>query len=129
MIPRLTWEEERWRKEAEKIVEREGGGKESDQPSVAAGLSREARIAGLAARLSREAQLFFIFYFILTGLHAAHMFIGMGLLTYLLVRSRRGEFSAEYYTPVEVIGLYWHFVDIIWIFLFPLLYLLGRHTL
>jgi cytochrome c oxidase subunit III len=76
--------------------------------------------------LGGEAQLFFVFYFILTGLHAVHMFVGMGLLAYLLVRSRRGDFSPEYYTPVEVIGLYWHFVDIVWIFLFPLLYLV-RH--
>ena len=92
--------------------------------------------AGLIPRLSwktREpvsldqgTQLFFVFYFILTGLHAAHMFIGMGLLSWLLVRSRRGDFSGEYYTPVEVVGLYWHFVDIVWIFLFPLLYLI-RH--
>jgi cytochrome c oxidase subunit 3 len=78
------------------------------------------------AATSRGAQLFFVFYFILTGLHATHMVIGMGLLTYLLVRARRGAFSAEYFTPVEVIGLYWHFVDIVWIFLFPLLYLI-RH--
>jgi cytochrome c oxidase subunit 3 len=67
-----------------------------------------------------------VFYFVLTGLHAVHMFVGMGLLTYLLVRARRGDFSPAYYTPVEVIGLYWHFVDIVWIFLFPLLYLI-RH--
>jgi cytochrome c oxidase subunit 3 len=76
--------------------------------------------------LDSGAQLFFIFYFILTGLHAVHMLIGMGLLAYLLVGARRGRFSSAYYTPVEVIGLYWHFVDIVWIFLFPLLYLI-RH--
>jgi cytochrome c oxidase subunit 3 len=126
LIPRLSWEENRWREAAEKIVEREGGGAAVEQASPAAALNREARVARLAASLSREAQLFFVFYFILTGLHAAHMFIGMGLLTYLLVRARRGDFWPEYYTPVEVIGLYWHFVDIVWIFLFPLLYLI-RH--
>jgi len=71
--------------------------------------------------------MFFIFYFILTGLHAVHMLIGMGLLVYLFVGARRGRFSSEFFTPVEVIGLYWHFVDIVWIFLFPLLYLIGRH--
>jgi cytochrome c oxidase subunit 3 len=76
--------------------------------------------------LGSEGQLFFLFYFILTGLHAVHMFVGMGLLTYLFLRARRGDFSPDYYTPVEVIGLYWHFVDIVWIFLFPLLYLI-RH--
>lgn len=73
-----------------------------------------------------QAQLFFVFYFILTGLHALHMIIGVGLLLYLLVRAQRRAFSGGYYVPVEVIGLYWHFVDIVWIFLFPLLYLV-RH--
>ena len=81
---------------------------------------------GIPASLDHGAQLFFIFYFILTGLHAVHMLIGMGLLVYLLVGARRGRFSSEHFTPVEVIGLYWHFVDIVWIFLFPLLYLI-RH--
>ena len=126
LIPRLSWDEQRWREAAKKIVEQQDSGTGADQASPAAALSRETRIAGLAASLNRETQLFFIFYFILTGLHAAHMFIGMGLLTYLLVRARRGDFWPEYYTPVEVIGLYWHFVDIVWIFLFPLLYLI-RH--
>ena len=73
-----------------------------------------------------QVQLFFVFYFILTGLHALHMIIGAGLLIYLLVRAQRRAFSTGYYVPVEVIGLYWHFVDIVWIFLFPLLYLV-RH--
>jgi cytochrome c oxidase subunit 3 len=65
----------------------------------------------------------------MTGLHAAHMIIGLGLLTWLLLKTRRNEFTVRYNTPVDMVGLYWHFVDIIWIFLFPLLYLLGRHTL
>ncbi len=78
------------------------------------------------AAFGHRVEMFFLFYFVLTGLHAVHMFVGMGLLTYLFVRSRRGDFLPEYYTPVEVIGLYWHFVDIVWIFLFPLLYLI-RH--
>jgi cytochrome c oxidase subunit 3 len=104
LIPGIDgWNHGRWHEVAE----------EMNQPS-------------LAPALDRGAQMFFVFYFILTGLHAVHMFIGMGLLTWLLVRSRRGDFSAEYYTPVEVVGLYWHFVDIVWIFLFPLLYLI-RH--
>ena len=75
-----------------------------------------------------EAQLFFSLYFILTGIHAVHMVIGLGLLTYLLLRARRGAFDALWSTPVELVGLYWHFVDIVWIFLFPLLYLIGRHA-
>ena len=72
-------------------------------------------------------QLFFSIYFMLTGVHAAHMIVGIGLMAIILVMAIRGKFSAQYYTPVEVSGLYWHFVDIVWIFLFPLLYLIGRH--
>jgi cytochrome c oxidase subunit 3 len=75
-----------------------------------------------------QAQLFFCLYFVLTGVHALHMVIGLGLLTYLLLRARRGAFSSAWSTPVELVGLYWHFVDIVWIFLFPLLYLIGRHA-
>jgi cytochrome c oxidase subunit III len=75
----------------------------------------------------RGVEIFFSFYFAMTGLHALHMIIGAVLLAVLTVRAWRGRFSAEYYTPVEMVGLYWHFVDVIWIFLFPLLYLIGRH--
>jgi cytochrome c oxidase subunit 3 len=82
-------------------------------------------LARLAPGGLGHAQLYFCFYFFMTGLHALHMIVGMGLLFVLMLRARRGEFSAEYYAPVEVTGLYWHFVDIIWIFLFPLLYLIG----
>ena len=74
-----------------------------------------------------HAQLFFSLYFGMTGLHALHMIVGVGLLLYLIVESLRGRFTPEYNTPVENIGLYWHFVDIVWIFLFPLLYLIDRH--
>jgi cytochrome c oxidase subunit III len=77
--------------------------------------------------LARPAQIFFSFYFAMTGMHAVHMIIGVGLLTALIFRARRDRFSPIYHTPVELTGLYWHFVDIVWIFLFPLLYLLGRH--
>jgi cytochrome c oxidase subunit 3 len=76
---------------------------------------------------ARAAEMFFSLYFAMTGLHALHMIVGLGILSTLLVLARRGRFTAEYHTPVEVSGLYWHFVDIIWIFLFPLLYLIGRH--
>jgi cytochrome c oxidase subunit 3 len=79
--------------------------------------------------LPPQSELFFSLYFCMTGLHALHMIIGIGLLTWLIVKARRGAFSAQYDTPVDLVGLYWHFVDIVWIFLFPLLYLLGRHTL
>ena len=74
-----------------------------------------------------HAQLFFSLYFAMTGLHALHMVIGAGLLIYLILEARKGRYTVEYNTPVDLIGLYWHFVDIIWIFLFPLLYLIDRH--
>ncbi len=72
-------------------------------------------------------RIFFWIYFAMTGLHALHMIIGLGLMLWLLIMAWRGTYSAQYYSPVEISGLYWHFVDIVWIFLFPLLYLLGRH--
>jgi cytochrome c oxidase subunit 3 len=72
---------------------------------------------------SRSVELFFSFYFAMTGLHALHMVIGAGILVVLIVAAARGAFSASYFTPVEMTGLYWHFVDIVWVFLFPLLYL------
>ena len=75
----------------------------------------------------QHAQLFFSLYFAMTGLHALHMVIGEVLLGILVIRSMQGMFNKYYYTPVEMSGLYWHFVDLVWIFLFPLLYLLGRH--
>jgi len=70
-------------------------------------------------------ELFFSFYFAMTGMHALHMVIGLGLLMWIAVGAARRRFSSSYYTPVEMVGLYWHFVDIIWVFLFPLLYLIG----
>ena len=76
----------------------------------------------------REAELFFALYFAATGLHALHMVIGLGIMTWLLIHAARGRFTNGHSTAVEVTGLYWHFVDIVWIFLFPLLYLIGRHT-
>jgi cytochrome c oxidase subunit III len=75
----------------------------------------------------KQVEMFYWIYFAMTGMHALHMIIGAGLLTFLIIFSIKGRFDPEYHSPVEVIGLYWHFVDIVWIFLFPLLYLLGRH--
>ena len=74
-----------------------------------------------------HAQLFFSLYFGMTGLHATHMVVGAGLLLWLIRQSLKGRFTPQYNTPVENIGLYWHFVDIVWIYLFPLLYLIDRH--
>jgi len=72
-------------------------------------------------------QLFFSLYFAMTGMHAIHMIIGAGILMVYIPMAARGKFTPEYSHPVELFGLYWHFVDIVWIFLFPLLYLLGRY--
>ncbi len=74
-----------------------------------------------------QAKMYFTLYFAMTGLHAAHMIVGCGLLIVLIVMAWRGRFTPEYHSPVEISGLYWHFVDIVWIFLYPLLYLIGRH--
>jgi cytochrome c oxidase subunit 3 len=75
----------------------------------------------------RHAQIFFALYFIMTGLHALHMVVGLGIFTWLLWAAWKGRFTPHYHTPLEIGGLYWHFVDIIWIYLFPLLYLIDRH--
>lgn len=72
---------------------------------------------------------FFFIYFAMTGLHALHMVVGLGIMTWLLYKAWQGTYTVYYNVPVEIAGLYWHFVDIVWIFLFPLLYLTGRHFL
>ena len=72
-----------------------------------------------------EANIFFGVYFMMTGVHGLHVVIGMGLILWVLLRNRKGQFSSRYYSPVENVGLYWHLVDLIWIYLFPLLYLVG----
>ena len=77
--------------------------------------------------MAHGAEIYFSFYFAMTGMHALHMIIGIVLLTALIVKASHKRFSPGYFTPVELVGLYWHFVDIVWIFLFPLLYLVGRH--
>ncbi len=80
------------------------------------------------AQFEHNAQILFFLYFCMTGMHAVHMIVGLGLLTFLIVQAQRRVFNANYFAPVEMIGLYWHFVDIVWIFLFPLLYLIGHRT-
>jgi cytochrome c oxidase subunit 3 len=79
------------------------------------------------SKFQDKVRIFFWIYFAMTGLHALHMIIGLGVMLWLLYKAFRNTYSAQYYAPVEMAGLYWHFVDIVWIFLFPLLYLLGRH--
>ena len=76
----------------------------------------------------QNAQIFFSIYFVLTGLHALHMIIGLGIMTWMFIWVKNGTITSEYFAPIEISGLYWHFVDIVWIFLFPLLYLIGRHV-
>jgi cytochrome c oxidase subunit 3 len=73
-----------------------------------------------------HASLFFSLYFGMTGLHATHMLVGFFILVYLIWQANKGAYTGKWYTPVEMFGLYWHFVDIVWIFLFPLLYLIDR---
>jgi cytochrome c oxidase subunit 3 len=75
---------------------------------------------------ARQVEIFLSLYFMMTGLHALHMVIGFGILSWILWMAYKNRFSPEWYTPVEMSGLYWHFVDIVWIFLFPLLYLVDR---
>jgi cytochrome c oxidase subunit 3 len=77
--------------------------------------------------LNAHAQLYYSAYFGMTGLHALHMVIGAGLLFWLFTGSLEGKFTPQWNTPVDIVGLYWHFVDIVWIYLFPLLYLIDRH--
>ena len=77
---------------------------------------------------ARTAPIFFSLYFVMTGLHALHMVIGIGIMLVMTWWSWDGTITPEYFAPIEISGLYWHFVDIVWIFLFPLLYLIGRHV-
>jgi cytochrome c oxidase subunit 3 len=103
------------------VVPRAGTEHGAADPAPPAGAASPAQSSPENAN---RVELFFSFYFAMTGLHATHMVIGIAILFVLLAAARRGVFSAEYYTPVEMSGLYWHFVDIVWVFLFPLLYLI-----
>jgi cytochrome c oxidase subunit III len=89
------------------------------------GLNFHPALESLRAAPEHAVELFMCFYFFMTGLHALHMIIGIGLLSVMAVLAWRGKITAQHYSRVEVSGLYWHFVDIIWIYLFPLLYLIG----
>jgi len=75
---------------------------------------------------ANQVELFFVLYFSMTGLHAIHMILGIAAILVLTFLSWRNWFSPDYYAPIEMMGLYWHFVDIVWVFLFPLLYLISR---
>jgi cytochrome c oxidase subunit 3 len=78
------------------------------------------------AQIQQHTKLFYSLYFALTGMHALHMVVGVGIFTVITIMAHRGKFTPEYHTPLEIAGLYWHFVDIVWIYLFPLLYLIDR---
>jgi cytochrome c oxidase subunit 3 len=82
---------------------------------------------GATPLVKKQTELFFVFYFFMTGLHAFHMVIGIGVMAWMALLARRGRFTREYHTPLELTGLYWHFVDLVWVFLFPLLYLINLH--
>src|SRR5438105_4863995 len=79
-------------------------------------------------KLPAQAQIFWFLYWAMTGLHALHVTVGVGLLAIIAWMAWRGRFSESYHTPVEISGLYWHFVDIVWIYLYPLLYLINRFS-
>jgi cytochrome c oxidase subunit 3 len=83
--------------------------------------------AGATPLVIKQTELFFVFYFFMTGLHATHMIIGVGVMLWMAILASRGRFTREYHTPLELTGLYWHFVDLVWVFLFPLLYLIELH--
>jgi cytochrome c oxidase subunit III len=91
--------------------------------------ANEWHARGLTSPQIDHVRIFLLFYWIMTGFHALHVTIGILVVLVIALLARRGHFSAVYYTPVDVTGLYWHFVDIVWIFLLPTLYLLGTHTL
>ena len=78
------------------------------------------------AQIQEHTQVFYSLYFALTGMHALHMVIGVGIFSVITFMAWKGRFTPEYHTPLEIAGLYWHFVDIVWIYLFPLLYLIDR---
>jgi len=81
----------------------------------------------LAPDMAAKTEMYFFLYFAMTGIHALHMIIGICLLGYLIVRANAGDYTTGHVTYIENFGLYWHFVDVIWIFLFPLLYLISRY--
>ena len=86
-----------------------------------------AKTPPLKPDMAAKTQVYFSLYFAMTGMHALHMIIGISVLAFLILRARQGAYTNGYVQPIEYFGLYWHFVDIVWIFLFPLLYLINRH--
>jgi len=91
-------------------------------------IQRRGVLSLCAAPNALPRQVFFFLYFAMTGLHAVHLTIGVVIVLVVLYRAYMRDYSPEYYTPVENAGLYWHFVDIIWLFLYPLFYLIDLHS-
>ena len=89
----------------------------------------KAIMPALSPDMAQKTQIYFFLYFAMTGMHAVHMIIGIGILFWLMWRAWRYEFSTGYVAPIENFGLYWHFVDIVWLFLFPFFYLINLHPL
>jgi cytochrome c oxidase subunit 3 len=87
----------------------------------------DAKEKPLTVDMANKTQIFFSLYFAMTGVHAFHMILGIGILFVLLKKASDGVYTNGYVQPIENFGLYWHFVDIVWIFLFPFLYLINRH--
>ena len=98
------------------------GGIAPEASAAAAGPAHQAKPESELSR--KRISTFFSIYFLMTGLHGLHVLIGMSLIAWILIRSIKGHFSAQYFAPVDLVGLYWHLVDLIWIFLFPMLYLI-----
>lgn len=98
----------------------------SDQVSAMPEFVRAVDEAGQVRVLSPRANMFFGLYFVMTGLHGVHVVVGMSLLGWVLYKNMQGKFSSAYFTPVDLGALYWHLVDLVWIYLFPLLYLVGK---
>ena len=103
-------------------------GEHAAEAPAPAGEGEHRNLSLTPDQLQRTTQIYFSLYFTMTGLHALHMIIGIGLMSVITWMAWKGKFDEQYDTPVEMSGLYWHFVDIVWIFLFPLLYLVERHT-
>jgi cytochrome c oxidase subunit III len=125
--PNFVWEEHPAGAEGgvvEGAAAQAAGG--AEHGTVAAPATHAAAAASRDPALQQHTQIFFSLYFTMTGLHALHMIIGIALLAVITWMAWQGRFDAQYYTPVEMSGLYWHFVDIVWIYLFPLLYLIDR---
>ena len=123
----------RWAAEHAEGAPAAGAEHPSTSPGAGAAAATAAPLHGFdgkrpmtADELQQTTQIYFSLYFTMTGLHALHMIIGIGLMCVITWMAWKGKFDAEYHTPVEMSGLYWHFVDIVWIFLFPLLYLVER---